>query len=58
MIVPQYRQVLMHGAPVELTRIEFDLLYFIVKHPGRVFSRRELYDYVWDDYFELGGDEQ
>lgn len=56
-IAPRYRQVLMQGTPVELTRIEFDLLYFMAKHPGQVFSRRELYDYVWDDYFELGGDE-
>lgn len=56
-IAPRYRQVLVQGTPVELTRIEFDLLYFMAKHPGQVFSRRELYDYVWDDYFELGGDE-
>lgn len=56
-IVPQYRQVLVQGTPIELTRIEFDLLYFMAKHPGRVFSRKELYDYVWDDYYELGGDE-
>lgn len=56
-IAPRYHQVLMQGTCVELTRIEFDLLYFMAKHPGQVFSRRELYDYVWDDYFELGGDE-
>lgn len=56
-IAPRYRQVLMQGTPLELTRIEFDLLYFMAKHPGQVFSRKELYDYVWDDYYELGGDE-
>lgn len=56
-IAPQYRQVLAQGSLIELTRIEFDLLYFMAKHPGQVFSRRELYDYVWDDYYELGGDE-
>ena len=47
-VVPQYCQVLVQGTP-----IEFDLLYFMAKHPGRVFSRKELYDYVWDDYYEL-----
>ena len=56
-ITPQYRQVLVQGTPIELTRIEFDLLYFMAKYPGQVFSRQELYDYVWDDYYELGGDE-
>ena len=56
-IAPRYRQVVVQGTLVELTRIEFDLLYFMAKHPGQVFSRRELYDYVWDDYYELGGDD-
>ena len=56
-IAPRYRQVLVQGVPLELSRIEFDLLYFMAKHPGQVFSRKELYDYVWDDYYELGGDE-
>ncbi len=56
-IAPRYRQVLIQGAPLELTRIEFNLLYFMAKHPGQVFSRRELYQYVWDDYYELGRDE-
>ena len=36
-IALQYRQVLVQGTPIELTRIEFDLLYFMAKHPGRVF---------------------
>lgn len=56
-IAPRYRKVLVQGMPLELTRIEFDLLHFMAKHPGQVFSRRELYHYVWDDYYELGGDE-
>lgn len=56
-IVPRYRQVLVQGAPIELTRIEFNLFYFMAKHPMQVFSRQELYDHVWDNYFELGGDE-
>lgn len=56
-IAPRYRKVLLQGTPIELTRIEFDLLYFMARHPGQVFSRKELYDYVWNDYYELGGDE-
>lgn len=56
-ITPRYRQVLVQGTPVELTRLEFDLLYFMAKHPRQVFSRRELYDYVWNDSYEVAGDE-
>jgi len=45
------REVEVGGEPVELTRSEFDLLYALASHPGRVFSRYELvtkvqgYDY-------------
>lgn len=56
-IAPQYRQVLLDGKPIELTRIEYNLLYFMSRHPNQVFSREQLYKYVWDDYYELGGDE-
>ncbi len=45
------REVKVGGAPVELTRSEFDLLHALTSRPGRVFSRYELvtkvqgYDY-------------
>ncbi len=32
---------------VRLPRKEFELLYFIASHPGKVFSRQELLDQVW-----------
>jgi len=37
------------SGPVEfqLPRKEFDLLYFLASHPGRVFTRQELLDRVW-----------
>jgi two-component system, OmpR family, alkaline phosphatase synthesis response regulator PhoP len=37
------------GEPVEhrFPRKEFELLYFLASHPGRVFSRQELLDHVW-----------
>lgn len=57
-IAPSYRQVLVNGKPVDLTRREFDLLHFFAKHPpGQVFSRNQIYDSVWDSFYELGGDE-
>ena len=33
--------------PVELTQREFDLLHFLARHPGQVFSRDQLMDRVW-----------
>ncbi|WP_213005777.1 response regulator transcription factor [Paractinoplanes toevensis] len=35
------------GAPLSLTGREFDLLVFLLTHPGRVWSRAELLDKVW-----------
>ena len=39
-------------AEVELTRLEFDLLAFLVSHPNRVVSRDELLQNVWDSSAE------
>ena len=41
------RTVAVHGAAVELTALEFDLLLYFAQHPGRVFSRAQLLDAVW-----------
>jgi DNA-binding response OmpR family regulator len=35
------------GRPLTLTQKEFDLLWFLASHPGRVFSRDTLMDRVW-----------
>jgi DNA-binding response OmpR family regulator len=44
-------QVTFQGIPVSLTRREFELIYFLASHPGRVFSRSELLDRVWGEDF-------
>jgi len=36
-------------ALIELTTREFDLLLWLARHPGRVFSRSELLDAVWGE---------
>ena len=41
------RRVLKDGAEVELTVKEFDLIAFLMKNPGKVFSRESLLDLVW-----------
>jgi DNA-binding response OmpR family regulator len=41
------REARRNGAPLRLTALEFDLLWFLATNPNRVFSRRELMDEVW-----------
>ncbi|MGJ9385397.1 response regulator transcription factor [Salipaludibacillus sp. CF4.18] len=51
-IDPEKREVLIHDQLVELTPKEFDLLYALIAHPGRVYSREVLLDQIWgNDYF-------
>jgi len=46
-IDPGRREVHVHAELIELTPTEFDLLYFMARRPGRVFTREELLDHVW-----------
>jgi len=43
------------GGPVNLTAREFDLLFFMARHPAQVFTRGQLLENVWD--FEFPGDD-
>lgn len=46
------RELLRDGTTVPLTLREFDLLHFLLKHPGRPFSRAELLQRVWGEGFD------
>jgi two-component system response regulator ResD len=46
-IDPTSRQVHVRGEEVQLTQREFDVLLFLARHPGQVFSRNQLMDAVW-----------
>lgn len=40
---------------INVTCIEFEILYLLARNPGRVFSKEQIYDFVWkesysDDY--------
>jgi DNA-binding response OmpR family regulator len=41
------RSVTLDGQPIGLTAREFDLLHFLMEHPGQVFTREQLLDNVW-----------
>jgi len=46
-IDPLARAVNLRGRDIELTPREFELLYFLARHPGTVFSRLNLLEQVW-----------
>ena len=46
-IDPARRALERDGAPVPLTTLEFDLLYFLASRAGRVFTREALMEQVW-----------
>ncbi len=47
------RRAYVSGHPLELTRVEFDLLSCLLDTPGRVYTRSQLIDRVWGDGFAI-----
>jgi two-component system catabolic regulation response regulator CreB len=43
------RQITYFGRPLELSRYEYRLLALLLEHPGRVYSRDQLLELVWDE---------
>ena len=37
------------GNPVRLTHLEFEILYLLASHPGKVFSTDEIFEKVWKE---------
>ncbi|MCY3867688.1 MAG: response regulator transcription factor [Chloroflexi bacterium] len=52
---PRSRTVSVDGTGLSLTAKEFDLLWFLLRHPRQVFTRQQLLDQVWG--YEFYGDE-
>ena len=50
-IDPSGRTILVRDEEVQLTVREFDLLLFLVRHPGQAFSRDQLMEAIWDYTF-------
>lgn len=51
-IDPQSRRVSVQDQPIELSAREFDVLWLMATHPGRVYSRMQLLDLIWDSDYE------
>ena len=55
--IDEYRhEISLHGQPVALSALEFDLLVALATAPGRVFSRAQLLERVWG--YDFYGDER
>jgi len=50
-IDPAGRRAFVGDSERQLTQREFDLLLFLARHPGQVFSRHQLMDAVWQYSF-------
>ena len=49
---PETYQVTKNGAPVDLTQKEYDLLSYLIRERGKIFSREDLMQRVWNyDYY-------
>jgi DNA-binding response OmpR family regulator len=44
---PMTRRCTVDGRTVDLTATEFDLLFYLMTHPGQIFSRDQLLSEVW-----------
>ncbi len=51
---PRRHRVTVRGSEVQLTPMEFELLYFLSTHPGEVFERATLFRQVWGREYEYG----
>ncbi len=49
------KTVTVDGEPVSLTPLEYAILHYLMKNPGKVFSSEELYRQVWKDA-PMGGE--
>lgn len=48
-ISPSARTVSANGRTIALTKTEFDMLALMASHPGRVFTKQELYESAWGE---------
>jgi two-component system, OmpR family, phosphate regulon response regulator PhoB len=47
------KQITIDGKSVKLRPLEFRLLYFLLSHPNRIFSREQLLDRVWKEKLDI-----
>ena len=43
------KQVYMDGQLIKMTPLEYNILLLLMKHPGKVFSSRQIYESIWNE---------
>lgn len=44
-------QVILNDMDIYLTRQEFKILELLLNYPNKVFSKQDIYEYAWNDYY-------
>lgn len=50
-IISSKRQVFCDGDEITMTSKEFDILEFLARNKGQVFSKEQIYDRIWGEYY-------
>ena len=45
------KNVILCGKPLSLTAQEYRILELLLKHPQKVFTKNEIYEYAWEEYY-------
>jgi two-component system alkaline phosphatase synthesis response regulator PhoP len=53
-MLPDRREAYWEGNQLQLSKLEFDLLAFLLRHPGQVLRREQLLEHVWG--YDFAGD--
>lgn len=48
------KKVILCGKPLSLTAQEYRILELLLKHPQKVFTKNEIYEYAWEEYYMSG----
>ncbi len=40
-----------NGTPIELTSVEYRIMELFMRHPGKVFTKQQIYEYGWEEDF-------
>lgn len=51
-IVPEGHIVTLNGRTIDLTPKDFAMLAFLARHPNRTFTREEIIEHVWGNFYE------
>ena len=48
-VFPEQRRILVEKKEIPFTHYEFDVFLHLTEHPRQVFTKRQIYEAVWDD---------